>query len=79
MVDYTVIKNSAGIIMSIRRDDGASIPTDSANADYQNYLTETEGMTLEEVIIPNPEPVGPSNDARITAIEMYLLEQELGL
>ena len=78
-MDYTLIKNSSGDILSIRRSDGASIPTDPKNSDYQRFLEESGGMTLEEVIIPTPDPVGLSNDARITAIEMYLLEQELGI
>jgi hypothetical protein len=35
---YTEIKNEQGELLSVTRSDGASIPADPANADYQRYL-----------------------------------------
>lgn len=67
---YKLIKNSAGDILSISRSDGASIPVCEGNRDYQNYLTETEGMTLEEIIIPDPQPqTEPSAEERLATLE----------
>lgn len=80
MTDYTLIKNSAGITLSIRRDDGASIPTDPANSDYQRFLEDTAGTTVPEQIIPEPQPdLTPSLNDRISALELAEIERELGL
>ena len=35
---YTENKDNDGNVVSITRSDGASIPTDPANSDYQRYL-----------------------------------------
>lgn len=68
-MDYTLIKNANGDILTISRSDGASIPIDMANSDYQRFLEEADGMTLEEVIIPNPQPdTTPSLQDQIDAI-----------
>lgn len=41
---YEVIKTEtlSGVIETIKRSDGAFIPTDPANRDYQAYLTKDE-------------------------------------
>lgn len=67
MLNYTVIKNSLGDILSIRRSDGASIPTDPKNSDYQRFLKDTEGKTIPEQIIPDPV-ITPSLQDQIDAI-----------
>ena len=70
MADYTLIKNSSGVTLSIRRGDGASIPTDPANSDYQRFLEDTEGTTVPEQIIPDPTP----QPDRLADIEAALLD-----
>ena len=35
---YTEVKNDEGKVVVIVRSDGASIPVDPANSDYQEYL-----------------------------------------
>lgn len=66
-MDYTLIKNSSGDILSIRRSDGASIPTDPKNSDYQRFLEDTAGTTVPEQIIPDPV-ITPSLQDQIDAI-----------
>ena len=38
MISYKLQKNSFGDLVSIGRSDGASIPMDENNTDYQAYL-----------------------------------------
>jgi hypothetical protein len=58
---YEVIETEtlAGIVKTIKRSDGAFIPTDPANSDYQRYLNpEAEQSTLGLVNSDKPaEPV----------------------
>lgn len=79
MNSYTVIKNSTGDIITIRRNDGASIPVCIDNRDYQKYLDDvkTHGEYPVEVI-PDPEP-SISGEERLAALEQYVMEKELGL
>ncbi len=72
-MDYTLIKNSSGDILSIRRSDGASIPTDPKNSDYQRFLKDTEVTTVPEQIIPDPTPQ-PDRFADIEAALLDLAE-----
>ena len=69
MSEYTVIKNSAGVIQCIRRDDGASIPVCEGNMDYVRFMEETMGGVYPEEIIPDPAPPGPSVEERLAAAE----------
>ena len=69
-MDYTLIKNSSGDILSIRRSDGASIPTDPKNSDYQRFLKDTDGTIVSEQIIPDPQP----QPDRLADIEAALLD-----
>jgi len=69
-MDYTLIKNSSGDILSIRRSDGASIPTDPKNSDYQRFLKDTDGTIVPEQIIPDPQP----QPDRLADIETALLD-----
>jgi hypothetical protein len=79
-MDYTLIKNSNGDILSISRSDGASIPVCEGNRDYQEYLEYAEGKTIPEQIIPEPQPdTTPSVNDRIAALELAEIERELGL
>ncbi len=69
-MDYTLIKNSSGDILSISRSDGASIPVCEGNRDYQEYLEFAEGKTIPEQIIPDPQP----QPDRLADIEAALLD-----
>jgi hypothetical protein len=43
---YTEVKDENGVLLSITRSDGASIPADESNSDYQRYLNpEAEHFT----------------------------------
>ena len=43
---YTEVKDDNGVLLSVTRSDGASIPADEANSDYQRYLNpEAEHFT----------------------------------
>ncbi len=43
---YTEIKNEDGKVTALLRSDGASVPCDPANSDYQRYLNpEAEHFT----------------------------------
>jgi hypothetical protein len=70
MTSYTVIKNAQNTILSIRRDDGASIPVCEGNRDYQQYLEDSKTTTYPIEVIPDPiiEPIGPSIQDQIDAI-----------
>jgi hypothetical protein len=35
---YTEVKDENGVLLSVTRSDGASIPADESNSDYQRYL-----------------------------------------
>ncbi len=76
---YKLIKNSNGDIISISRSDGASIPVDEANSDYQQYLEDVEnGATVDEQVIPEPDQ-SVSIEDRVAALELAEIERELGL
>jgi hypothetical protein len=58
MTDYTIIKDSDGVIQSITRNKApaASIPVCAGNSDYAQYLEDvTDGASVDEVVIPEPE------------------------
>ena len=38
MLTYKLVKNINGVVCSVNRSDGWSIPLDPANTDYQAYL-----------------------------------------
>lgn len=78
MTSYTVIKSADGEILSILRDDGASIPVCGGNSDYQQYLTDNEMRgPYHEEIIPDPvvSPV-KSLEEQISDLRAALFEME---
>ena len=73
MEDYTVIKDSNGIIQSITRnkDPKASIPVCEGNSDYAQYLDDVaNGVNVDEVVMPEPTP----QPDRLADIEAALLD-----
>ena len=71
MSEYVMIKNTAGEILSIRRDDGASIPACEGNTDYAQYLDDVaNGASVDEVVMPEPTP----QPDRLADIEAALLD-----
>ena len=73
MEDYTVIKDSNGIIQSITRnkDPIASIPVCEGNSDYAQYLDDVaNGVSVDEVVMPEPTP----QPDRLADIEAALLD-----
>lgn len=76
MAKYTVVKNTAGIILCIRRDDRASIPVCDGNTDYQRYLLDAEFEVYPEEVIPDPVPEDPTDHDLLMAIA-EILEAEL--
>lgn len=77
---YTVIKNTAGDTLSIRRNDGASIPVCEGNRDYAQYLIDT--ATSPAPIEVMPDPVADTNvpiEQRVAALEMAEIERMLTL
>ncbi len=77
MAKYIVIKTTAGTIICIQREDGASIPVCEGNSDYQMYLADVAvaGPYPEEVI-SDPVPEDPSDHDLLMAIA-EILEVEL--
>jgi hypothetical protein len=70
--DYEVITHEADTSQVIKRSDGASIPMDERNRDYQEFLTVTAGEKVKTTVIPISEPEPTEIDllkARITTLE----------
>jgi len=77
MAKYTVLKNAAGTIQCIQREDGASIPVCDGNADYQQYLIDVKATGDYPVeVIPDPVKEDPTDHELLMAIA-EILEAEL--
>ena len=84
MAKYTVIKNTAGTIHCIQREDGASIPVCDGNTDYQQYLTDVEDHgAYPDQIIPDPVvvvlPTVTELQEQLAATNAVLLDMLLGV
>jgi len=72
VLDYEVITHEEDGSTTIKRSDGASIPMDERNRDYQEFLAVTADETVKTTVIPISEPEPTEIDllkARITTLE----------
>jgi len=70
--EYEVVTYEEDGSTTIKRSDGASIPTDPRNRDYQKFLAVTVGQKVKTTVIPIPEPEPSGIDllkARIATLE----------
>jgi len=75
-IDFKV-KTKNGLVMSIIRSDGACIPPDPGNADYQQYLIDVAANGAYPVeVIPDPVKEDPTDHDLLMAIA-GILEAEL--
>lgn len=75
MTTYKLIKNEAGEIQSISRDDGPSIPVCEGNLDYQQYIADVDSKTAnvtEEIISYPATENNPSLQDQINTLA-YLM------
>ena len=73
--DYELVTYEEDGSTTIKRSDGACIPTDPRNRDYQEFLAVTAGEKVTTTVIPIPEPEPSEIDvlkARITTLETGL-------
>lgn len=73
-IDYEVITDH-DVSVSVRRSDGASIPTDPQNRDYYEFLQVEKADTLGEIkrtTLVKPVPT-VTQEARIAKLESDLL------
>ncbi len=69
--DYEILREN-GATVSIRRSDGASIPTDPRNRDYAEFLRVTEAAEVAVVDITPAPPTGPTLEEKVAALEKQL-------
>lgn len=75
--DFEVITQPDGSV-SVKRSDGASIPTDPRNRDYQDFLAveqADEKGQITRTTIPEPEPV--KSEVEILKEQVAALQKEL--
>lgn len=76
-IDYEVITDHDGSV-SVRRSDGASIPTDPRNRDYYEFLQvekTDEKKEIKRTTIPKPEPV--KSDMEIILEKFSKIERDI--
>ena len=73
--DFTVVENSDGAIQCIQGPNGMSIPPDSDNSRYQDFMAvDTDQHLCARVIIPDPVvSTTPTQEERIAAMEDALI------
>jgi hypothetical protein len=81
MINYTIGCQIGENIYSINRSDGASIPADPANTDYQAFLAWIAEGNAPNPYVPPPAPSEPTIEEKLASVGLSIddLKTALGI